>query len=90
MGEIEIGFLTIIVGLTGINATMIRMMMRRYGNGKPKPHHPDMSNPHPYNPDDLRNFRLGDMSAAWYVEKHNELLVSLDAIKTAIEAGNGN
>lgn len=87
MGEVEIGFLTVIVGLVGVNATMIRMIWRRNGNGKP--HHP-VNNPHPYNPDDLRGFRLGDMSAAWYAEKHNELLSGLKAIKRAIEAGNGN
>lgn len=87
MGEIEIGFLTIIVGLAGVNVTMIRMMWRRNGNGKP---HNPVNNPHPYNPDDLRGFHLGDMSAGWYVEKHNELLNGLKAIERAIKVNNGH
>jgi hypothetical protein len=80
----EIGVLGVIAAMLGVNATMIGVLIRK-NNGRTyngKPHHP--TNPH--NPEDLSQFRLGDMSAAWYQEQHNELLKVLKEIRRSVRA----
>ena len=49
-------------------------------NNKPKDNHHD----NPGGVVDLRSTKLGDMSAAWYEDKHKEILVALDLLTKAV------
>lgn len=75
----EVALLGVIAAMLAVNATMIGVLLRNNGR-KNRPHHPT----NPLNPEDLSQFRLGDMSAAWYDARHNDLLTALEDIKKAI------
>lgn len=68
---------TIIVAMA---AAIGKMLLDARHNNVPRDEH--QSNPGPV---DLRTTKLGDMSAAWYEEKHKEILTALERLTEAIK-----
>ncbi len=68
---------TIIVAMA---AAIGKLLLDTRHNNVPRDNH--QSNPGPV---DLRTTKLGDMSAAWYEEKHKELLEALENLTATVK-----
>jgi hypothetical protein len=62
----DVAILGVIATMVGLNLTMLTVVLRQVMNGKPKL---PKNNPGPVNPIDMDDYRLGDVSVA-YFEDH--------------------
>ena len=66
--------------IAALVAALGKMGLDQRNNRKPRDNH--HNNPGVV---DLRSTKLGDMSAAWYEEKHREILISLEKLTEAVK-----
>lgn len=66
--------------IAALVAALGKMGFDQRHNSKPRDNH-HSNNPGPV---DLRTTKLGDMSAAWYEDKHKEILAALEDLVEAV------